>query len=71
MDQTPETKPLRSVAEIKAEYNTVCGFAGEAQFKMKALEADLFEFNKKLVALHQEHNEAVKLEEAKKEVKDV
>lgn len=66
-----EAPAKRSVVEIKADYNAFCGMAGEAQFKMKALEADLFELNKKLVALHQEYNEAVKAEEAKKEVKDV
>jgi hypothetical protein len=67
LDQTP----VKTLVDIKNEYNVTCGQAGEAQFKMKALEAELFELNKKLVALHQEYNTAAKAEEAKKEEKDV
>jgi len=62
-----EVTPAREVKAIQEEYQKYCGLAGEAQFKIKALEADLFEFNKKLVALHQEYNDAAKAAAEKKE----
>lgn len=52
----------RSKEEVQLEYNKFCAMAGEAQFKMKACEADLFELNKKLVALHQEFSAALEKE---------
>ena len=52
------SKKPRTPDEIKAEYNNICGQAGEAQFKMKTIEGDLYNFNQRLVELHKEFKEA-------------
>lgn len=66
MELVQET-PKRTLEEVQADYQKTCGMAGEVQFKMKALEGDLLELNKKLVSLHREANEIAK---AKDEVKN-
>lgn len=49
---------VRDLKTISDEYGQVCGKAGETQFKMKAFEADLNQFNKRLVELNVEYNQA-------------
>lgn len=61
MDQGQETK-TRTKDDVQKDYNKFCSLAGEAQFKMKACEADIFEFNKQLVLLQKEYNEFLKAE---------
>ncbi len=50
--------PERTAQQIKDEYSSVCGLAGEVQFKMKASEAQLNQLNQRLVQLHNEYNAA-------------
>lgn len=59
----PPIAIIRDIKDISNEYGQVCGKAGEAQFKMKALEGELNTHNQRLVELHREHNEAVKKQE--------
>lgn len=62
---TPET-PERTAQQIKDEYSSTCGLAGEVQFKMKASEAQLNQLNQRLVQLHNEYNAAESKERAAK-----
>lgn len=49
---------IRDIKAITDEYGNVCAKAGEAQFKMRSLEADLRAHNKRLVELNMEYKAA-------------
>ncbi len=53
-----ESPKERTMDEIKKEYEQICGYAGDLQFKMLADKAKLDNYNQQLVHLHNDYNKA-------------
>lgn len=54
----PPIQVVRSMEAVSKEYGETCAKSGEAAFKMKALEAEILQCNKRLVELTTEFKEA-------------
>jgi hypothetical protein len=52
--QTQEPKEVRTLEEIQAEYVEVCKQAGELQYHIEVMKADLLKFNQRLLQLNEE-----------------
>lgn len=61
----------RPLAEIQKEYDFVCKQAGDVQYRVEVLKADLMNINNKMMELNHEANDAKKIEQLKEEKKEV
>lgn len=62
MAKKPAKSPIRVIRDPKVisdDYASTCAKAGETQFKIKVLESEMFNLNKRLIEINAEHHEAM------------
>lgn len=57
-----EKAPVRSSVEIQTKYAELCGIAGDKQYRVQSMQAELDNINSRLYRLNGEYEEAVKRE---------